>query len=476
MNNFFEKIQTSLSSTINIDLFFEVWGTSRNIASTNKIDGIGVSLGTHPGLKRTRNEDRLVSALITSGNGRDYFIAILCDGVGGTECGDIAASLTISSIIYEIIQEKVDRALNEILCDSIKKTDKIVSDILIGKGATTACVFLASTSEMSAVSVGDSRIFSWDHRNKIISQVSEDDTLENELRKINKNDMSALNAYGLRGHLSQAIGEITRSPDDLKLNVIPHTELLNGYGLILASDGAWKDTDICFDKVIINAPSAQDAVRRVLATATWCGGSDNTSILAIDNLKDIENLLVNYNISAKDKFPKVSLWQVDKKTIIRFRIESFTHVNSAEAMSLNEKKEPTEKVIAKKSPLLKKQTIKNKTKTNIKDEQSINSSTLENKNRQDHYKTKSLNKNADEDSNDKKLSQFEKNHNNIQVFSDEDYYDNHEKDISTQLNPSIKKQIIARVDLIKKDLSSSEKDSSSNEPSSNSKVSGNNNE
>jgi serine/threonine protein phosphatase PrpC len=364
MNNFFENIHTNLGDTTDVDLFFEVWGASRNIASTNKVDGIGVSLGTHPGLKRTRNEDRVVSALVSAANGRDYFVAILCDGVGGSEFGDIAATLTISAIISDISQEKSDRALNDILCDSVKKADRVVADLLLGKGATTACVFLASTREMVAVSIGDSRIFSWDHRNNIINQISEDDTLENELRKINKNDMSALNAYGLRGRLSQAIGENSRASDELKLNVISHTELLNGYGLILASDGAWKDTNQCFDEVIKNAPSAVDAVRRILAIATWCGGSDNISILAIDNLKDIEALLISHGASSKTKSSKVSLWQVDKKSIVHVKTDSTTSASNTSIASTtktdNKKTEAINKKQNRKSSISKRHSEKNK--------------------------------------------------------------------------------------------------------------------
>jgi|SRR5688572_9492897 len=312
MDNIIDTISTFSSSPLEVELFSEVLAEPKS-AVTVRIDGMSGSLGTHPGFKRLRNEDRVCMAHVTTLGLQDIFLAILCDGVGGTEMGDVAASLTISTIISEISKNTNKGGnLELLLTNAIKSADKKVSETILGKGATTLSVFIANVSSFSAVNIGDSRIFSWDISEKKIVQISEDDTIENELKRINKIDMSALNAHGLRGRLSQAIGETGRDSNDLNINHIQHSSFHGSSGLILGSDGAWKDTGDVFGEIIKNSKNSGDAVRRSLATATWAGGSDNISILSIENIGLVKDYLLNQRDAVKNNYPKINLWLPSK--------------------------------------------------------------------------------------------------------------------------------------------------------------------
>ncbi|MBV6819947.1 serine/threonine-protein phosphatase [Rahnella sp. PD12R] len=313
MDNIIDTISTFSSSPLEVELFCEIWAEPKS-AVTVRIDETSGSLGTHPGLKRLRNEDRVCMAHITTIGLQDIFLAILCDGVGGTEMGDVAASLTISNIISEISKNTNKGGnLELILTNAIRFADKKVSDTLLGKGATTLSIFIANVSSFSAVNIGDSRIFSWDIPDKNIVQISEDDTIENELKRVNKVDLSALNAHGLRGRLSQAIGETGRDSSDLNIHHIQHSSFHGSAGLILASDGAWKDTGSVFEEILKNSRNSVDAVRRSLATATWAGGSDNISILSIENIGLVKDYLQKQINIIKNNHPKIKLWLPSKE-------------------------------------------------------------------------------------------------------------------------------------------------------------------
>ncbi|EAU9602265.1 serine/threonine-protein phosphatase, partial [Salmonella enterica] len=67
------------------------------------------------------------------------------------------------------------------------------------------------------------------------------------------------------------------------LNFVFYDKSYFNEGFILVSDGAWKDSETSFEKVIKNATNSLDVVRRTLALATWCGGTDNSSIIAFSS-------------------------------------------------------------------------------------------------------------------------------------------------------------------------------------------------
>ncbi|HHH2169633.1 TPA: PP2C family serine/threonine-protein phosphatase [Yersinia enterocolitica] len=274
-------IYSSLDNFIEQEIFKELCSNIFGVGITNKIEGFDGALGTHPGLKRKRNEDRLAVGSINIDNSLLY-CAILCDGVGGSAFGDIASSLAIATIFSYLSYHVTDKYLIEKVKDAVIYADKVIQDKLSGDGTTTLSLVITSSSgEICALNIGDSRIFSWEPSKKSLTQISSDDTIENEVNKLNLKDKTALEAFGLKGTLSQALGESNRDSNDL--NFVFFDKSYFNEGFILVSDGAWKDSDNCFEKVIKNATNSLDVVRRTLALATWCGGTDNSSIIALSS-------------------------------------------------------------------------------------------------------------------------------------------------------------------------------------------------
>ncbi|TFY88626.1 serine/threonine-protein phosphatase [Pseudomonas kairouanensis] len=299
-----------LSSLLLDELFSVDW----NQPKMQHIDDLKLTMGSHLGLVRKRNEDRVASAKIRAANGQTYFAGIVCDGVGGSEFGDIAASIAIATFFSELARTKVAISTYDLTPHLLRKMDDAVRAELKGKGTTTASVILASSNrEFVSANIGDSRIYSHGNGPTDFKQLSTDDTLENELKRLSIGDASALNAKGLLGSLSQALGESSRSSKDLKVRAQNNNPKVPG--LLLASDGAWKVDSIGFDSIIANSKSGLDSAKRVIAFSNWVGGVDNTSILIIEDCQLIMDTCQKDAHSATGDV-KITAWFGETKLII----------------------------------------------------------------------------------------------------------------------------------------------------------------
>jgi serine/threonine protein phosphatase PrpC len=279
-------------------------------ASQLVIDELGLAMATHVGLKRDRNEDRIAVARIFAPNTETYTVALVCDGVGGSESGDQAAALAIASIIADLAQHQECTSLNELAVALVKRADDLVRKELQGRGATTLVMLLAKASgNLVCANVGDSRAYSWDLSASKLNQVTIDDTIENELKHLPGNGAALIKARGLQGRLSQAIGESGRTADELRIQTYPkeHFRL----GAILGSDGLWRAAKD-FEISVANATTPNDAIRRAIALANWVGGVDNSSLIAIS---DVERLCGAREVQASSGRRKmeINLWMCSTK-------------------------------------------------------------------------------------------------------------------------------------------------------------------
>jgi serine/threonine protein phosphatase PrpC len=285
-----------------------------NQPKMQNIDDLKLTMGSHLGLVRKRNEDRVAAAKIRAANGQTYFAGIVCDGVGGSEFGDVAASVAISSFFSELARTKVAISSYDLIPHLLRKMDDAVRARLQGRGTTTASVILASSNqEFVSANIGDSRIYSYGNGTPDFKQLSVDDTLENELKRLSISDASALNAKGLLGSLSQALGEGNRSSKDLKVRT--QNNASQKAGLLLASDGAWKIDPSGFDSIIVNSKSGLDSAKRIIAFANWVGGVDNTSILVIEDCQLImDDCQKDAQTASRDI--KISVWFGETKLVM----------------------------------------------------------------------------------------------------------------------------------------------------------------
>ncbi|WP_082124230.1 PP2C family protein-serine/threonine phosphatase [Lysobacter capsici] len=248
------------------------------------IDELGCSLGTHLGNRRIRNEDRTVVSRIEIGQQACYTIALICDGVGGSERGDEAAAIACATAISFIARQTNYISPKDLLTNIVRAADDTVRNRLKGEGFTTLTAVLVSNRQETAItSIGDSRAYSWEPSSDLI-QLIEDDTLENELKQLNIAGKSFLKERGLQGSLSQALGELGRESKDLRIIVLGNQNIPPG-GILLGSDGLWRANQDAFERIAQNSITSNELVRRSITAASWLGGIDNSSAVAIDDLK-----------------------------------------------------------------------------------------------------------------------------------------------------------------------------------------------
>jgi serine/threonine protein phosphatase PrpC len=272
------------------------------------LDPLGAALGNHIGQRRKRNEDRCAIARIQMTASAHYTLAVVCDGVGGSEIGHEAAATACAAIISLVGRQKVYQHPKDLLPSLIRATDDIVRSRLKGRGLTTFTILLASQKgDLALASIGDSRVYSWEPSSDLI-QIIEDDTLENELKKLKIKDPTFLNERGLHGSLSQALGETGRSSLDLNILVIDGKSTPPG-GFLLVTDGVWKSSEEAFLKIARNSMTATDLVRRSITTASWLGGVDNSSAIA---LRDSFQFCTGENSSGA---PCITVWTPNYKAV-----------------------------------------------------------------------------------------------------------------------------------------------------------------
>lgn len=321
-----ENLLSSVRGAVGKEILKELWNAPWNSSQSRTINEISVAIGGSVGNVRSNNEDRLAVAHVTALNQEQFAVAIVCDGVGGSERGDEAATIAIAVFIDELAQVRQFLPLSELLESIIRRVDEVVRKALNGEGTTTLSVMLASsTGKFVAANVGDSRIFAWTPSESYLQQISIDDTIENELIKFSGIDPSVLDARGLRGRLSQAIGEGGRTPSDLKV-VISNKEAFNSKGIILATDGTWKSSEEGFRQIAIHSESATDAMRRVLAFSSWTGGVDNASIIAIEDISKFSSSLQS-PLNSSSTASRTTIWFCDGKFSVSVQVVDFQSVN-----------------------------------------------------------------------------------------------------------------------------------------------------
>lgn len=307
------------------------------------IDELGLAMATHPGSKRDRNEDRIAVARIAAPNTETYTVALVCDGVGGSESGDQAAALAITSIIVGLAQQQGRPSLEELAVALVRRADDLVRKELQGRGATTLVMLLATASGyLVCANVGDSRAYSWDPNSSKLDQVTIDDTIENELKDLPGNPAALIKARGLQGRLSQAIGESGRAADEMRIQT--YTKERFRLGAVLGSDGLWRAARD-FETAVARATTPTDAVRRAIALANWVGGVDNASLIAVG---DVERLCGGGEAlaSAGRGQTEITLWSSSAK--IKFLGSDW--IGEAKSAEMRGKPEKQKRSAKKKEP------------------------------------------------------------------------------------------------------------------------------
>jgi len=229
---------------------------------------IAFAASTHPGLKRSHNEDCYQAS-------PDQGLWLVADGVGGHSFGEIASSI-VKNTVTEV------HSGGEPLIDAVRQAHRAVleeitqRDESLGMGSTVVALAM-NGSEYDIAWVGDSRAYLWDGTE--LKQLTRDHTLVSDLVDQGVLSKAEASTHPERHVLTQSIGvfhDMDLKPGNLS------GQLEDGQQVLLCSDGL---TDELSDAVIAGQlgdhSSAQEQVDGLLNAALASGGHDNITVVII---------------------------------------------------------------------------------------------------------------------------------------------------------------------------------------------------
>jgi protein phosphatase len=239
------------------------------------------ALKSHPGKVRPLNEDA-VGAHPCIG------LFVLCDGLGGYNAGEIAATMAVSSLLAGLDDAlalahagdsgfQPEQALAQALVSRNESIHRAASHSSMYEGmATTAVVAWFLGDRLWTAHAGDSRMYRWRH-NELL-QITRDHSFSQELLDagmITEDEARQLPAKNL---VTRAIGA---SPE-LQPEINQHA-IVPGDQYLLCSDGL---TEMIEDSLIAAILAGADAnlalaAQRLVDAAIVAGGRDNCSVVLV---------------------------------------------------------------------------------------------------------------------------------------------------------------------------------------------------
>ena len=234
------------------------------------------SFKTDIGKVRMNNEDRAIALTNSRGN----ILLVVCDGMGGQNKGDMAASLAIE-YISEAFQEK-DRFSSKFLAKRwVAKTIRDANSIIFrqatknqaynGMGTTITLVLIIS-DYMIVAQVGDSRAYSF--RNRVLTQITEDQTYVEYLYRTGEITKEEIATHPKRHVLMNALGIYPSL--DLDIKVHPY---LNDT-ILVCSDGLYNNVpEKDFLTILRGGDTPDQKINELVSLANANGGSDNIAVV-----------------------------------------------------------------------------------------------------------------------------------------------------------------------------------------------------
>ncbi|MCI1985636.1 MAG: Stp1/IreP family PP2C-type Ser/Thr phosphatase [Lactobacillus sp.] len=233
---------------------------------------------TDIGRKRPNNQD-YVGVFANQGAAT---LAIVADGMGGHQGGDVASEMAVSHIGYAFEKTAtIDiEAIVRWLVFELQKENSLILEKaqkytdLTGMGTTLVAVIISGTRFVVA-NIGDSRGYLY--RNGHLVQITEDHSLVNELVKTGELTPEEAKRFPQRNVITRSLGV----SDDVDADVTIYDMEYDDY-LLLCSDGLTNqvsDTEIA--AVLADRTPIGTKAQTLIDQANAAGGPDNITALII---------------------------------------------------------------------------------------------------------------------------------------------------------------------------------------------------
>lgn len=229
------------------------------------------------GMAREHNEDAIA---LVDDDGRGYYLAIVCDGMGGHNAGEIASAIAVDTVTQYIDANFRKQAPRELLYHAFvlasqRITQHTQEDPDTHGMGCTAVMVMGMREKMWVAHSGDSRAYLVDRR--AATPITLDHTMVQELvtKGVITKEQAAVHPY--RGRISRCLGHgKSKGVPDINAGLIAV-----GDNILLCSDGLSDVVEPEDIHRIITECSAEQAVRELVAAANDQGGPDNISAVLI---------------------------------------------------------------------------------------------------------------------------------------------------------------------------------------------------
>ena len=231
------------------------------------------------GKRRKSNQD--YTATFT--NQKNQLLALLADGMGGHQAGDIASRQAVEEIGIAWEATMIDDSEKAVqwFPQHIQQTNQRIFEkgqsqpTLSGMGTTLEVVTLLD-NHLALAHVGDSRIYLF--REQRLIALTEDHSLVNALLKSGEITQEMAENHPRKNIITRSLG----MPGSLEVDVAIH-KIEDHDQLLLCSDGLTNMvSEPKITQILLEAASLQDASQRLIDEANAKGGLDNITVLLID--------------------------------------------------------------------------------------------------------------------------------------------------------------------------------------------------
>ena len=233
---------------------------------------------TDTGLVRTTNQDSYFAGEIAE----NAVFAVLCDGMGGANAGNIASETAVKRICEYVhksyrknmSEQDIEKLLrNAVVSANIELYDMAVNNPALSGMGTTAVLALVRNGYAALAHVGDSRIYLI---NDSVKQLTRDHSVVQSLIESGRITPEAAKVHPRKNVITRAVGaeeEITVDSAGLALNP--------GDTLMLCSDGLtnYLETDDILK--IFKSTDIENIPAALVDAANSGGGGDNITVVTV---------------------------------------------------------------------------------------------------------------------------------------------------------------------------------------------------
>lgn len=227
---------------------------------------------THVGLTREQNEDAFFFSA-------DLGVAIVADGMGGHESGEVASGIAVRTFEDEIRENHT--VVDASVLESVLKIAnlKIHSEPAVDfykRMGTTAVALAFHEDEVHIAWAGDSRAYHYAPSIGLVS-LSKDHSIVQTLIDQGRITEEEARVHPNRNVILEVLGSSTElMPDSIKAKVGP------GSTILLCSDGLngyVEDSEI--ERILRNNKNPIDAAEELVQAALNGGGGDNVTVVVV---------------------------------------------------------------------------------------------------------------------------------------------------------------------------------------------------